>query len=229
MTGYIRGGCTALAAKKDFPVFLDETAELFDIISVSAGQEGCRFCSTPKITSASSRRHWVHGENSDRDAQRSAHPDLNSPKSPVQAGANRRLWRTSVHAATFIRQRRIVLDAELLRSDAELRRILIHELFHFVWARLANAVRRSFEELLAQTAPRRVNWAGRPSTARTNSPRTISVCAPGSGGNTAAKPFAIRPPISMLAPRNMRSSLCPCDTGGRELPGSRRIWAAELS
>jgi hypothetical protein len=54
-----------------------------------------------------------------------------------------------MHAATFIRRRRIVLDAELLRSHDELRRILIHELFHFVWVRLANPVRRSFEGLLA--------------------------------------------------------------------------------
>ena len=57
---------------------------------------------------------------------------------------------TPVHAATFIRQRRIVLDADLLRSDAELRRILIHELFHFVWVRLGNPARRSFERLLSE-------------------------------------------------------------------------------
>jgi hypothetical protein len=56
---------------------------------------------------------------------------------------------TAVHAATFIRERRMVLDAELLESDAELRRILIHELFHFVWVRLGNPLRRSFERLLA--------------------------------------------------------------------------------
>ena len=56
---------------------------------------------------------------------------------------------THVHAATFIRERRIVLDADLLRSDVELRRILIHELFHFVWVRLGNPLRRSFEELLS--------------------------------------------------------------------------------
>jgi len=55
---------------------------------------------------------------------------------------------TPVHAATFIRQRRIVLDAELLTSGVELRRILIHELFHFVWVRLSNELRQSFEELL---------------------------------------------------------------------------------
>src|SRR5262245_34926691 len=30
LTGYIRGGVTALACKKEYPVYLDETAELFD-------------------------------------------------------------------------------------------------------------------------------------------------------------------------------------------------------
>jgi hypothetical protein len=68
---------------------------------------------------------------------------------------------TAVHAATFIRRRRIVLDAGLLSSDDELRRILIHELFHFVWARLANPVRRSWERLLAgqRTAPGELGWS----------------------------------------------------------------------
>ena len=40
LTGYIRGGVTALACKKDYPVFLDETAQLWDIISISAGMRG---------------------------------------------------------------------------------------------------------------------------------------------------------------------------------------------
>ena len=38
LTGYIRGGVTALACKKPYPVFLDENAILYDVISVSAGQ-----------------------------------------------------------------------------------------------------------------------------------------------------------------------------------------------
>ena len=38
LTGYIRGGVTALAAKKDYPVYVDETAELFDVMSISAGR-----------------------------------------------------------------------------------------------------------------------------------------------------------------------------------------------
>lgn len=68
---------------------------------------------------------------------------------------------TAVHAATFIRRRRIVLDADLLLDDDELRRILIHELFHFVWVRLANATRQSYEELLAaqRRAPGELGWS----------------------------------------------------------------------
>ena len=40
LTGYIRGGVTAIACKRGFPVYVDETAELFDTISVSAGVRG---------------------------------------------------------------------------------------------------------------------------------------------------------------------------------------------
>jgi Cys-tRNA(Pro)/Cys-tRNA(Cys) deacylase len=47
LTGYIRGGVTALAAKKDYPVFLDETAILFDVISVSAGVRGTQIVLSP--------------------------------------------------------------------------------------------------------------------------------------------------------------------------------------
>ena len=52
------------------------------------------------------------------------------------------------HAATFIRQRLIVLDRELRRNRREHRRILIHELFHFVWVRLGNRKRRAWEDLV---------------------------------------------------------------------------------
>jgi Cys-tRNA(Pro)/Cys-tRNA(Cys) deacylase len=47
LTGYIRGGVTALAGKKDYPVFVDETAELFDVISVSAGVRGTQILLAP--------------------------------------------------------------------------------------------------------------------------------------------------------------------------------------
>jgi Cys-tRNA(Pro)/Cys-tRNA(Cys) deacylase len=47
LTGYVRGGVTALAAKRDFPVFVDETAQLFDTISVSAGVRGMQILLAP--------------------------------------------------------------------------------------------------------------------------------------------------------------------------------------
>ena len=47
LTGYVRGGVTALAGKKDYPVYVDETIELFDIISVSAGMRGLQLLLAP--------------------------------------------------------------------------------------------------------------------------------------------------------------------------------------
>ena len=37
LTGYIKGGCSPIGMKKHYPTFIDETAQLFDKISVSAG------------------------------------------------------------------------------------------------------------------------------------------------------------------------------------------------
>jgi Cys-tRNA(Pro)/Cys-tRNA(Cys) deacylase len=48
LTGYVRGGVTVFGAKKEFPVFADETIELFDFISVSAGQRGTQILLTPQ-------------------------------------------------------------------------------------------------------------------------------------------------------------------------------------
>ena len=47
LTGYIRGGVTALAAKHDYPVYVDETIELFDIVSISAGMRGLQILLAP--------------------------------------------------------------------------------------------------------------------------------------------------------------------------------------
>jgi len=47
LTGYIRGGVTALACKHNYPVYVDETAELFDVISVSAGVRGTQILLAP--------------------------------------------------------------------------------------------------------------------------------------------------------------------------------------
>jgi Cys-tRNA(Pro)/Cys-tRNA(Cys) deacylase len=47
LTGYVRGGVTALGAKKELPVYLDETAILFDEIAVSAGKKGLQLVLHP--------------------------------------------------------------------------------------------------------------------------------------------------------------------------------------
>ena len=46
-TGYIRGGCSPIGMKKPFPTYLDETAQLYDEIGVSAGQRGCQILLAP--------------------------------------------------------------------------------------------------------------------------------------------------------------------------------------
>jgi Cys-tRNA(Pro)/Cys-tRNA(Cys) deacylase len=48
LTGYIRGGVTALACKKDYPVYIDELAQIYDVISVSAGMRGLQILLAPE-------------------------------------------------------------------------------------------------------------------------------------------------------------------------------------
>ncbi|GAB4359069.1 MAG: Cys-tRNA(Pro) deacylase [Bryobacter sp.] len=47
LTGYIRGGVTAMGARKAYPVFLDEWAQLFEKISVSGGRRGLQVLLSP--------------------------------------------------------------------------------------------------------------------------------------------------------------------------------------
>ena len=48
LTGYVRGGCSPLGAKKNYPVFIDSKALLQEKISVSAGQRGMQLVLSPK-------------------------------------------------------------------------------------------------------------------------------------------------------------------------------------
>ena len=54
LTGYIRGGCSPLGAKKNYPVYLDSNAMTQEKISISAGQRGMQLILTPQdlITAA---------------------------------------------------------------------------------------------------------------------------------------------------------------------------------
>ena len=47
LTGYIRGGVTVLGAKKDYPVYADETVDLWGVISISAGVRGTQILIAP--------------------------------------------------------------------------------------------------------------------------------------------------------------------------------------
>jgi Cys-tRNA(Pro)/Cys-tRNA(Cys) deacylase len=56
ITGYVRGGVSPLAAKKPYPVYVDETVQLWDAVSISAGIRGLQILIAPddliRITSA---------------------------------------------------------------------------------------------------------------------------------------------------------------------------------
>lgn len=47
LTGFIRGGVTAIGGKKEYPVYVDETLELFDVVAVSAGIRGTQIVLAP--------------------------------------------------------------------------------------------------------------------------------------------------------------------------------------
>ena len=59
LTGYVRGGVTALACKKDYPVLIDETAQLHDHISVSAGARGLQIVLAPAAYAAAVKARFV--------------------------------------------------------------------------------------------------------------------------------------------------------------------------
>jgi hypothetical protein len=67
---------------------------------------------------------------------------------PVAPGAPLRIARapnhTTLHAGSFIRERRITFHC----TRAEFPRIFVHEVFHFAWVKLGNAARHGYESLL---------------------------------------------------------------------------------
>lgn len=74
-------------------------------------------------------------------------PDLRAGRHKVYS---KRPYGQPVYAASFIRKRQMILDQELRRQRGELARIVVHELFHFVWVRLGNPLRDSYLELLTR-------------------------------------------------------------------------------
>jgi hypothetical protein len=71
--------------------------------------------------------------------------------SPIQVRFVRDLTsHGQIHAGSLVRERRILIETGLARNSADFARILVHELFHFVWLRLGNPRRRDWEVLLAK-------------------------------------------------------------------------------
>lgn len=56
LTGYIRGGCSPIGMKKKYPTYIEETAQLYDTITVSAGQRGVQVTLDPEML-----RQYVDG------------------------------------------------------------------------------------------------------------------------------------------------------------------------
>ena len=48
LTGYVRGGCTPVGMKKQFPTIIDETAQLFELIHISGGKRGLSLTLSPE-------------------------------------------------------------------------------------------------------------------------------------------------------------------------------------
>lgn len=47
LTGYIRGGCSPLGAKKNYPVYMDASCNNWPEIAISAGQRGMQIVAAP--------------------------------------------------------------------------------------------------------------------------------------------------------------------------------------
>lgn len=59
LTGYIRGGCSPIGMKKQFPTFIDDSATAFPHIFVSAGQRGLQLKIAPRDLAVQSRAEFV--------------------------------------------------------------------------------------------------------------------------------------------------------------------------
>ena len=83
-------------------------------------------------------------------------PPLSGEPIRIESARGLRDRRGQVHAGSFLRQRRIAFDC----TRTEFPRIFVHELFHFVWLRLGNALRRSYEALVrAERSQGELGWS----------------------------------------------------------------------
>jgi hypothetical protein len=83
-------------------------------------------------------------------------PDLTAHRGKLLSGETDR--GRAVYAATFLKERCIVLDRELPKNMPEFRLILAHEIFHFVWWRLGRSRRREYHQILLKERQACARW-----------------------------------------------------------------------
>lgn len=59
VTGYVRGGCTAIGMKKEYKTFVSQKAKDLDTIYVSAGKIGCQMHLAPNDFLLASKGEWA--------------------------------------------------------------------------------------------------------------------------------------------------------------------------
>jgi hypothetical protein len=82
-----------------------------------------------------------------------------------------------VHAASFLNTRRIVIEKQLICKPPDLRLVLAHEIFHFVWRRLGNVNRRNYCSVLVEEYAKRARFELGESAAVAKERLTDSDCA----------------------------------------------------
>jgi Cys-tRNA(Pro)/Cys-tRNA(Cys) deacylase len=85
LTGYIRGGVTLFGARKPYPVYIDETAVLFDKISVSAGARGTQLILSPEDYLRAAQALEVEVQTADLTKDAVRHPAPGAPPSTIRA------------------------------------------------------------------------------------------------------------------------------------------------
>ncbi len=90
LTGYIRGGVTIFGVRKPYPIYIDETAILFDKISVSAGARGTQLILSPQdyLRAAQALEVEVQSADLTKNAVKLGAPSMRAPGVPTDRSSS---------------------------------------------------------------------------------------------------------------------------------------------